>query len=81
MQVEKLEKALPEVIQKLEKVKGGETLAAELAWCWVSFKNDQNSAGVIQKGLEAVEFFKEAREKNSKAVSKKLIETLEKALN
>jgi hypothetical protein len=81
MQVEKLEKMLPEAVQKLEKVKGGETLAAELSWCWVSFQNDQNPAGVIQKGLEAVELFKEAREQNSKAVSKKLIELLEKALN
>lgn len=81
MQVEKLEKTLPEAIQKLEKVKGGETLAAELSWCWVSFQNDQNPAGVIQKGLEAVELFKVVREKNSKAVSKKLIESFEKALN
>jgi hypothetical protein len=81
MQVEELEKMLPEAVLKLEKVKGGETLAAELSWCWVSFQNDQNPAGVIQKGLEAVELFKEAREKNSKAVSKKLIELLEKSLN
>lgn len=81
MQVEKLEKTLPEAIQRLENVKGGETLAAELSWCWVSFQNDQNPSGVIQKGLAAVELFKEAREKNSKAVSKKLLESLEKALN
>lgn len=47
----------------------------------MSFQNDQNPAGVIQKGLEVVELFKEVREKNNKAVSKKLIETLEKALN
>ncbi len=81
MQVEKFEKTVPEVVQKLEKVKGGETLAAELSWCWVSFQNDQNPIGVIQKGQAALELFKEVREKNSKAVSKKLIETLEKALN
>jgi hypothetical protein len=81
MQIEKLEKTVPEVVQKLEKVKGGETLAAELSWCWVSFKNDQNPIGVIQKGEEAISFFKEAREINSKAVSKKLIETFEKLLN
>ncbi len=80
MQIEKLEKTIPEVIQKLEKVKGGETLAAELSWCWVSFKNDQNPQGLIQKGEAAVELLKEAREKNSKAASKKLIESFEKAL-
>lgn len=79
--MEKLEKTVPEVVQKLEKVKGGEILAAELSWCWVSFKNDQNPIGVIQKGEEAIALLKEARETNSKAVSKKLIETMEKALN
>lgn len=81
MQVEKLEKTVPEVVQKLQKLKSGETLAAELSWCWVSFQNDQNPIGVIEKGQAALELFKEAREKNSKAVSKKLVESLEKALN
>lgn len=80
MQVDKLEKAVPEVVQKLQKLKSGETLAAELSWCWVSFQNDQNPVGVIEKGQAALELFKEAREKNSKAVSKKLVENLEKAL-
>lgn len=80
MQVEKLEKIMPEVIQKLEKLKTGETLAAELTWCWASFQNDNNPEGVIEKGREAVALFEKAREKNSKAVSKKLVESLEKAL-
>lgn len=81
MQVEKLEKVMPEVIQKLSKLKSGETLAAELSWCWVSFQNDQNPEGVIEKGQQALDLFKEAREKNSKAVSRKLVESLEKGLN
>lgn len=80
MQVDKLEKTVPEVVQKLQKLKSGETLAAELSWCWVSFQNDQNPVGVIEKGQAALVLFKEAREKNSKAVSKKLVESLEKAL-
>lgn len=80
MQVEKLEKTVPEVVQKLTKLKS-ETLAAELSWCWVSFQNDHNPVGVIEKGKKALELFKEAREKNSKAVSKKLVESFEKALN
>jgi len=81
MQVEKLEKTMPDVIQKLEKLKLGDSLAAELSWCWVSFKNDNNPKGVIEKSQEAISIFKEAREKNSRAVSKKLIEDLEKSLN
>ena len=81
MQVEKLEKLVPEVIQKLSKLKSGEKLAEELSWCWVSFQNDQNPVGVIEKGEQALALFKEAREKNPKAVSKKLVESFEKALS
>ncbi|MBB6328767.1 hypothetical protein FHS59_004426 [Algoriphagus iocasae] len=81
MQVEKLEKTLPSVIEKLEKLKVGDSLAAELSWCWVSFKNDNNPVGVIEKSQKAISLFKEIRETNSRAVSKKLIEDLEKSLN
>ena len=81
MQVDKLEKLIPEVVQKLSKLKSGETLSEELTWCWGSFQNDNNPVGVIEKGQAALELLKEAREKNSKAVSKKLVESLEKALN
>ncbi|MEN2282312.1 hypothetical protein AAGF08_09250 [Algoriphagus sp. SE2] len=81
MKVEKLEKTIPDVIQKLEKLKLGDSLAAELSWCWVSFKNDNNPVGVIEKSQKAISLFKEIRETNSRAVSKKLIEDLEKSLN
>ena len=42
MKVEKLEKIVPEVVQKLAKLESGELLAAELDWCWGSFKYDNN---------------------------------------
>ncbi len=81
MNAEKVEKIISETIQKVEKLKLNDTLASELSWCWVSFKNDSNPEGLIKKGHEAVALLKEAREKNSKSVSKKLIDELEKALN
>lgn len=81
MNAEKVEKTITETIQKLEKLKLNDTLVSELSYCWVSFKSDNNPIGVIEKGRKAVEVLKEAREKNSKAVSKKLIEDLEKALS
>lgn len=81
MNAEKVEKTITETIQKLEKLKSNEKLVSELSWCWVSFKNDNNPEGLIKKGQEAVTVLKEAREKNSKAVAKKLIDDLEKALN
>lgn len=81
MNAEKVEKTITETILKLEKLKSNEKLVSELSWCWVSFKNDNNPTGLIQKAQEAVSVLKEAREKNSKAVTKKLIDDLEKALN
>lgn len=80
MNAEKVEKTITETIQKLEKLKLNEKLVSELSWCWVSFKNDNNPTGLIKKGHEAAAVLKEAREKNSKAVTKKLIDDLEKAL-
>lgn len=79
METGKMEKLLPSVIEKLEKIKQGE-LASELSWCWVSFKNDANPVGVIEKAEKALAAFVDAREKNSKAVAKKLVDDLEKAL-
>ncbi len=79
MKPKKMEKLVAEVIEKLEKLKKSE-LAAELTWCWGSYQHDQISSGVVEKASLALEAFKQARDKNSKAVSKKLIEDLEKAL-
>lgn len=80
MKVEKMEKTVIETVSKLEKLKVGESLAAELSWCWFSYKNDQNPVGLVEKSEKALGLFKAAREKNSRAVSKKLVEDLEKIL-
>ncbi|WP_297337638.1 hypothetical protein [Algoriphagus sp.] len=80
MQVEKMEKTVIEAVQKLEKLKLGDSLAAELSWCWFSYKNDQNPEGLVEKSEKALALFKEVREKNSRAVSKKLVDDLEKVL-
>ena len=79
MKAEKMEKLVAEVIERLGKLKHAD-LAADLSWCWVSFQNDQNPEGVIEKSSQVLAAFKEAREKNAKAVAKKLIDDLEKAL-
>ncbi|MFN3758639.1 MAG: hypothetical protein ACK4SF_05425 [Algoriphagus aquaeductus] len=79
MNAVKMEKVVAEVIGKLEKIKQTE-LASELSWCWVSYQNDGNPVGVTEKAGKALEAFKVARDQNSKAVAKKLVEDLEKAL-
>lgn len=79
MNADKMTKLVADVTEKLEKLKNAQ-LAAELSWCWVSFQNDQNPTGVIEKATQALTFFRAAREKNAKAVAKKLVDDLEKAL-
>jgi hypothetical protein len=79
MDAMKMEKLVADVIEKLGKLKQTE-LASELSWCWVSFQNDGNPVGVIEKSGLALAAFNEAREKNSKAVAKKLVDDLQKAL-
>lgn len=81
MKLEKMEKTVAEAIKKLDKLKVGDSLAAELSWCWVSYMNDNNPVGVIEKSQKALEVLQEVKTKNSKAVSKKLIEDLQKAVN
>jgi hypothetical protein len=78
MSVKISEKTVVSALEKLEKLKLNEKLHAELSWCWNSFLYDQNPVGVIAKSQEALSLLKEKREQNSKAVSKKLIEDLEK---
>ena len=79
MNTVKMEKVVTSVIEKLEKL-GQQELAAELSWCWGSYQNDQNPSGLVAKGEAALAIFHAAREKNSKAVAKKLVDDLEAAL-
>lgn len=80
MQLEKMEKTVIEAVEKLEKLKVEGSLGAELSWCWFSFKNDHNPEGLVQKGQETLAVFQAAREKSARAVSKKLVEDLEKVI-
>jgi hypothetical protein len=74
-----MEKVVTPVIEKLEKLSQAD-LAAELSWCWGSYQNDQNPSGLVEKSEAALSLFRAAREKNSKAVAKKLVDELESAL-
>ncbi|AFL85668.1 hypothetical protein Belba_3154 [Belliella baltica DSM 15883] len=78
MAVKNLEKTVVSTLEKLEKLKLDEKLYAELSWCLKSYEYDNNPIGVIEKSQKALELFKAKREENSRAISKKLIEDLEK---
>jgi hypothetical protein len=78
MAVKNLEKTVLSALEKLEKLKLDEQLQAELSWCLGSYEYDQNPVGVIEKSSKVLELLKSKREENARAVSKKLIEDLEK---
>jgi hypothetical protein len=80
MNSQRMEKVVTPVIEKLEKL-SQVALASELSWCWGSYQNDQNPSGLVEKSEAALSLFRAAREKNSKAVAKKLVEDLESALS
>ncbi|QDH79586.1 hypothetical protein FKX85_11270 [Echinicola soli] len=73
-----LEKTVEATVEKLQRLKIQDQLIAELQWCLGSFRNDQNPAGLIEKSSVALEALRAEKERNSRAVSKKLIEDLEK---
>lgn len=77
-QVVNLEKTVETALGKLSKLKVNDQIVSELEWCLGSYKADQNPVGLIEKSRKALEVLKEQREKSSRAVSKKLIEDLEK---
>ncbi len=80
MPISTLEKTVESVVEKLQKLKTDEALTAELQWCLGSYRFDQNPSGLLEKGSVALERLKAEKEKNSRAVSKKLIEDLEKVV-
>ncbi|GGF16579.1 hypothetical protein [Echinicola rosea] len=73
-----LEKTVEATVEKLQKLKIQNQLIAELQWCLGSYRYDQNPIGLIEKSTVALEALRAEKEKNTRAVSKKLIEDLEK---
>lgn len=77
-QVVNLEKTVESALGKLSQLKVNDQIVSELEWCLNSYKADQNPVGLIEKTRKALEVLKEQKERSSRAVSKKLIEDLEK---
>ncbi len=73
-----LEKTVESAIEKLSKLKANEALLAELQWCLGSYRYDQNPIGLIEKSQKALDLLKSKKQENSRAVSQKLLQDLEK---
>ncbi|MGY6559248.1 MAG: hypothetical protein ACXIT9_08180 [Nitritalea sp.] len=78
MKEEKMEKTVLQTLEKLEKLGLGETLPAELAWCWNSFIADKNPVGLLEKSQQAYALLCEKKAAQPRTVSQKLLDDLEK---
>ena len=56
-----LEKSVEHTIEKLNKLKINEKLAAELKWCLGSYRFDHNPDGLKMKSMLALELLKEVQ--------------------
>jgi len=75
-----IERASEEALSKLQALKAAPDLQADIEWCLGSYRNDKNPSGLYEMVEKALVIFKKAAEKNAKAVSKKLLTDLEKAV-
>lgn len=80
MKANNLEKTVEAAVEKMRKLKLEDQLIEEIQWCLGSYRFDQNPVGLIEKSGVALSALKAEKEKNSRAVSKKLLEDLEKVV-
>jgi hypothetical protein len=75
-----IEKACEDALAKLKALKAAPDLQADIEWCLGSYRADKNPSGLYEMGEKALSVLTKAAEKNAKAVSKKLLTDLGKAL-
>lgn len=76
----KIDTAGEQALAALEQLNMEEGLRSELQWCLGSYRHDQNPSGLLETIAKALSVLKEAKAKNAKAVSAKLLTDLQKAL-
>lgn len=76
-----IEKACLEAKEKLETLGVEPTLQEELAWVIGSYNYDSNPVGLYEIGGKALDALKDVKKGSPRKVSKKLIDTLEKAIS
>ncbi len=80
MSTEKIKVALETAKDQLSQLGIEDALVSEIEWCLGSYAFDGNAEGLYQKATQAKDALLEFKKENSRKVSKKLIEDLEKAL-
>jgi len=77
---DRIEKACEEAKEKLEKLDIEEKVVSELEFVLGSYRHDGNPVGLYEIGEKALKALSKYKDKNPRAVSKKLIESLDKAI-
>lgn len=75
-----IEKISEQILDKLKALNTDPQLQSDINWCLGSYRHDHNPAGLYATSQKALVVFAKAREKNSRAVSAKLIADIEKIL-
>jgi hypothetical protein len=76
-----IEKACLEAKEKLETLGVEQSIQEELAWVIGSYNYDSNPVGLYEIGGKALGALREVKKGSPRKVSKKLIDTLEKAIS
>lgn len=76
----KIDTASEQALAALEQLNIEAGLRSEIQWCLGSYRHDQNPSGLLETLAKALSALKEAKAKNAKAVSAKLLTDLQKAL-
>lgn len=77
---DKIEKACVEARDTLAKLGIEDKIQAELDWVLGSYRNDHNPQGLYEVGEKAYKALENHKQEKPKAVTKKLLDDLQKAL-
>ncbi len=78
--VKSIEAVSEEALSKLQQLGIDDQLQRDLAWCLGSYRADQNPVGLYNYAKQALQVFRQEKEKKTKGVTAKLITDLEKAV-
>jgi hypothetical protein len=79
---ENLKKSCQDALLALQKLNKGEykDILSKLEWCLGSYEYDHNPTGLFEYGIKSLDILKNAKTRQPKLVTKKVIDNLEKSI-
>jgi len=79
---ENLKKSCQDALQALQKLNKEEykDILSKLEWCLGSYEHDHNPKGLFEYGIKSLDILKNAKARQPKLVTKKVIDNLEKSI-